>query len=302
MIGIERVAVIGLGAMGTPLAARLLGAGYQVTGFDIAERRISDLVPLGLRPAASAREAARQAELIMLSLPSWRIVQETVEGSEGIAEVLRKGQIVLDTSTVPPRETRAMAERLAGKGIEWMDVPISGAANQAREGNMVFMVGGREALFDAVKPVLDKIGKKTVHAGNNGDAAMLKVVVNLTLFLNQAAAIEGLVLGLKAGLSPEVMLDVLVSGAAGSDLLSARGGDMLRGQFDPKGPLWLAVKDLTLALEGAREAGVALPMAGLYQQLVLAAHHAGWDREDATVVMRLYEKAAGIDRPSGGTP
>lgn len=161
---------------------------------------------------------------------------------------------------------------------------------------MVFMAGGKKSIFKKVKPVLDRVGKKTVYVGKNGDAAMLKLVVNQTLFLNQAAAIEGLVLGLKAGLDPDVMLDVLISGAAGSDLIAARGSDMLMGNFKAKGPVWLSVKDLGLALESARRLGVALPMAGLYQQLLLNAHYAGWDEKDATVVMKIYEHLAGIKR------
>ncbi|MFQ6079798.1 MAG: NAD(P)-dependent oxidoreductase, partial [Thermodesulfobacteriota bacterium] len=257
-MSIRNITVIGLGAMGTPIATFLLKAGYRLTGFDIIRKRISNLVPLGLRPARSPREAAKGADLIMLSLPNWDIVREVVEGREGIMEGAQKGQIIVDTSTVPPWETKAMAERLAEKGIDWMDVPISGAANQARVGNMVFMAGGKKSIFKKVKPVLDRVGKKTVYVGKNGDAAMLKLVVNQTLFLNQAAAIEGLVLGLKAGLDPDVMLDVLISGAAGSDLIAARGSDMLMGNFKAKGPVWLSVKDLGLALESARRLGVAL--------------------------------------------
>jgi 2-hydroxymethylglutarate dehydrogenase len=134
---------------------------------------------------------------------------------------------------------------------------------------MVFMVGGKKSAFQKVKPVLDKIGKKTVYVGKNGDGAMLKLIVNHTLYLTQAAAIEGLVLGLKAGLDPDVMWDVMTSGAASSDLLISRGKDMIRGNFGPKGPM------------------------GLYYQLMLKAQYHGWDRSDATVVMRIYEELAG---------
>jgi 3-hydroxyisobutyrate dehydrogenase-like beta-hydroxyacid dehydrogenase len=120
--------------------------------------------------------------------------------------------------------------------------------------------------------------------------------VNQTLFINQAAAIEGFVHGLKAGLDPDVMLDVMVSGAAGSDLISVRGGDMLAGNFEAKGSLAVAVKDLGLALESARRLGVVLPVAALYQQVLLTAHYRGWDRQDATVVMRVYEQLADLER------
>ncbi len=137
-------------------------------------------------------------------------------------------------STSPPEGTIAMAEIMAGKGVDWMDVPISGAAAQARVGNMVFMAGGKRSVFDTVRPVLDRIGKKTVYVGKNGDAAMLKLVVNHILYLNEGAAVEGLVLGLKAGLDPNVMYDVITSGAASSDLIISRGKDMLAGTSSPK--------------------------------------------------------------------
>jgi len=301
-MSIRNISIIGLGAMGTPITTFLLKAGYYVTGFDIVLKRMSNLVPLGLTSVNSAKEAADGADLIMLSLPNWDIVREVVEGREGILAAAPKGQIIVDTSTVPPWETKVMAQRLAKRGIDWMDVPISGSSAQARVGNMVFMAGGKKSVFNKVKPVLDKVGKKTVYVGKNGDAAMLKLVVNQTLFLNQAAAIEGLVLGIKAGLDPDIMLDVLISGAAGSDLIAARGRDMLRGNFEAKGPVWLAVKDLELALEGAKKLGVVLPMAGLYHQILLKAHYCGWDQSDATVVLKIYEQLAGIKREAKRSP
>jgi len=174
-----------------------------------------------------------------------------------------------------------------------MDVPISGSSAQAKVGNMVFMAGGKRAIFEKIKPVLNQIGKKTVYVGKSGTGATLKLVINHTLYLNMAAAIEGLVLGLKAGLNPDVLLDVMTSGAAASNLLISRGKDMLKGDFSPKGQVYIANKDLALSLETARQLGVVLPLGALYQQLLLKAHYNGWDREDATVVMRIYQQLAG---------
>ena len=296
---INKITFIGLGAMGTPMAGFLLKAGYEVKGFDLMKKRMSNLASLGLKSTKSPKEAVKGADLIMLSLPNWNIVQEVVEGKGGILEGAKKGQIIVDTSTVPPLKTKAMAQRMAKKGLSWMDVPVSGAANQARKGNMVFMVGGKKSIFNAIKPVLDQVGKKTVYVGKNGDAAMLKLVVNQILFLNQAAAIEGLTLGLKAGLNPNVMFDVLTSGAAASDLIEARGKDMLAGNFKPKGALWISIKDLDLALECAKDIDVPVPMAGLYRQLMHSALQKGWAKDDATVVMRIYEELAGVKRKAG---
>jgi 2-hydroxymethylglutarate dehydrogenase len=288
----KNISVIGLGLMGTPIATLLMKAGYRVTGFDIVRKQMIDLVPLGLRALNSPQEAAKGADLILLSLPNWDAVLEAVEGKKGVVEGVQKGQIVADTSTSPPWESRALGKRLAKKGVEWMDVPISGSSAQARVGNMVFMAGGRRSVFEKIKPVLDRIGKKTVYAGKSGDGATLKLVINHTLYLNQAAAIEGLVLGLKAGLNPDVLFEVITSGAAASDLLIARGKDMLSGNFSPKGPVVLANKDLALSLETARKLGVVLPVGALYQQLLLKAHYNGWDREDATAVMKIYQQLA----------
>jgi 3-hydroxyisobutyrate dehydrogenase-like beta-hydroxyacid dehydrogenase len=295
---IHKIAVIGLGMMGTPITSLLLKAGFAVKGYDVVEKQMTDLAPLGMTPTASPKDAAAGAELVMLSLANWPILKEAVEGKEGVLAGAHRGQIVLDMSTSPPGESISMAETMAARGVEWMDVPISGAASQARMGNMVFMAGGKKAVFDQVRPVLDRIGKKTVYVGKNGDAAMLKLVVNLILYLTEGAAIEGLALGLKAGLDPQIMYDVITSGAASSDLVISRGKDMLAGRFEPKGQVSVAVKDMGLILERAKQLGVLLPVGGLYQQLLLQAHYEGWDQQDATSVMKIYENLAGITRGS----
>ena len=293
---IKKILVVGLGLMGTPIATLLMKAGYTVWGFDIIRKQISDLVRIGLKPAKSLKDTAKGADLIVLSLPTWDAVMEVMEGKDGILKAARRGQIVVDTSTSPPWESKTMAEKVAKKGIEWMDIPISGSSAQVRVGNMVFMAGGKKSVFEKVKPVLDSIGKKTIYVGKHGDGAAMKLVINHTLYLNEAAAIEGLVLGLKAGLNPGILFDVITSGAASSDLLLARGKDMLAGNFSPKGPTRLAIKDLRLSLETGRQLGVMLPVGSLYLQFLLQAQFSGWERDDATVVMRIYEQLAGVKR------
>jgi 3-hydroxyisobutyrate dehydrogenase-like beta-hydroxyacid dehydrogenase len=302
MVGgeIKKISVVGLGLMGTPMATFLLKAGYEVRGFDIVRKQMSSLAPLGLKAARSAKDAARGADLIILSMPNWDALVNAVEGKDGVLAGARPGQIIMDASTSPPWESIAMGKKLAKKRIEWMDVPISGSSAQARVGNMVFMAGGKRALFDRIKPVLDNMGKKAVYAGKQGDGATLKLVVNHILYLNEAAAIEGLTLGLKAGLDPDVMYDAITSGAASSDLIIARGKDMLKGNFSPKGPTILAIKDLKLSLETARQAGLIMPVASLYLQFLLQAQFNGWDRDDATVVMRIYKQLAGMEGKKSG--
>lgn len=293
-VSIKTIGVIGLGLMGTPISTLLVKNGYDVIGYDVAEKQMTNLIPLGLRPSKSPKEVAERTDLIILSLPNWNAVQEVVEGEDGLLAGSKREQFVIDMSTSPPVESRKMAEKLEKLGIAWMDVPISGSSAQAKVGNMVFMAGGKKENFDIVKPILDGIGKKTVYVGSNGNGAMLKLVVNHTLMLNQAAAIEGMVLGIKAGLDPDIMLDVLASGAASSDLITARGKDMLSGNFSPKGQLTIGVKDLALSLDSAKQLGVVLPMGALYHQFILSAHYKGLDDQDATVVMKVYKEMAGI--------
>ena len=290
---VSKVCLIGLGQMGTPIANRLLKGGYHVKGYDASKEQVTRLIPLGLKPAKSAREAAKRADLILLSLPNWEIVKDVVEGKAGILPVLRKGQIIADMSTVAPWETASMAKRLSRMGVHWMDVPVSGSAAEAREGDLVLMAGGPRSVFKKIKPVLDKVGRKTVHVGKNGQGSMLKLIVNHTLFINQAAAVEGLTLARKSGIDPDLVYDVMISGAARSSLIVQRGQDMLRHDFKGKGALAIAAKDIGLCLENARRLGAAAPMAALYQQFLLSALRRGWEDRDATSVMRIFEELAG---------
>jgi 3-hydroxyisobutyrate dehydrogenase-like beta-hydroxyacid dehydrogenase len=292
----KKIAVVGLGLMGTSISLRLIEAGYMVTGFDIVRKKVTHLVSHGLRPAKSAQQAARGTDLILLSLPSWEAVLEAVEGKEGVVHGAGKGQIIIDTSTSPPWESRGLGERLAKRGLHWMDVPISGSSVQARVGNILFMAGGEKSIFDKVKPVFDKIGKKTVYVGPSGLGATLKVAINHTLHINHAAAIEGMVLGLKAGLDPGILYEVMSSGGASSDQLTSRGREMVMGKFPLRSSVSVANKDTGLSLEMGQRLGVPLPVGALYKQFLLNAHYKGWDREDATIVMKIYEALADFTR------
>ena len=177
-----------------------------------------------------------------------------------------------------------------------MDVPISGSSVQAGVGNILFMAGGKKSIFEKVKPVLDRIGKETVYVGPSGHGATLKVAINHTLYINHAAAIEGMVLGLKAGLDPGILYEVMSSGGASSDQLATRGREMVAGKFPLRSSISVANKDTGLSLEMGKRLGVPLPVGALYQQFLLNAHYKGWDQEDATIVMKIYEALADFTR------
>jgi 2-hydroxy-3-oxopropionate reductase len=293
---IKSIGFIGLGAMGTPMATHLLNSGYVVKGFDLKDNNKKALISLGLKWVESPKQAAEETDLVFLSLPNWNAVQAAVEGENGLYEGVVKGQIIVDTTTVPPVATQAMAQRMSKKEVDWMDIPVLSVPQQVKEKRTVFMAGGKKQAFEKIKPVLDKIGMRAVYVGKSGDGAKLKLVHNLILFLNEAAAIEGFTLGLKAGLNPELMHEVIQQGPAASDLIARRGKNMLAGDFSVKGSLIIGVKDVGLALECAKDLKVVLPIASLYHQYLLNANYRGWDDEDATVVMRLYEEMANLKR------
>lgn len=286
----DTIGVIGLGLMGTPISRLLMKAGYNVVGFDINNDRMATLEREGLRAVATAKDVAINSDMVFLSLPNWNVVVHVMEAEQGVIAGAKTNQLIIDLSTSPPWETRKMASKLDRMNIRWMDAPISGSSAQARAGDIVFLVGGRMSDYEELKEVLYKIAKKTVYAGENGSGDMLKLAVNHTLFLNEAAAIEGMVLALKAGIEPKIILEALTSGAASSNLIEARGSDMLGGNFTPKGQLSICVKDLALSLEAARNLGIALPIGSQYHQIALQSYRKNLGDYDATIVIKEYEE------------
>lgn len=284
------IGVIGLGMMGTPISKLLMRAHYSVVGFDIDSERIAKLEGEGLRAAASAKEVASSSDVVFLSLPNWKAVLHVMEDEQGVIAGAVRNQLVVDLSTSPPWETSKMAEKLAPMNIHWLDAPISGSSAQAKTGDIIFMVGGRRSDYESLKEILDKIAKKTLYVGEHGRGAMLKLAVNHTLFLNQSAAIEGMVLALKAGIEPKIILEALTSGAASSNLIEARGSDMLNGNFSPKGQLSVCVKDLALSLEAAKNLGISLPIGFQYLQIALQSYRKNLGDYDATIVIKEYDE------------
>jgi len=290
-----RVGVVGLGVMGGAFAGHLLDAGFEVAGYDPVEEVYRKFEGKSLRRASSPADAARGAALVMTSLPNYKVVEEAVAGSRGVLEGAARGAIIADMSTVPPKFAKDMAERVKEKGAAWLDCPVSGVGKQAAVKDLVVMASGPKAAFEAARPALDAIGKKTIYVGEkNGLAAQLKLVVNLVLFVNMAGAAEGLTLGLKAGIPADVMLDTLCSGAASSNVLQVRGKDMLAGHFPPSGPIWIVLKDLECVIESAKALDVPVPLVGLLEHLYLAQRSRGRENEDGSSIFRIYKELANL--------
>ncbi|MFC1491960.1 NAD(P)-dependent oxidoreductase [Nitrospinota bacterium] len=290
-----KVGVVGLGIMGGAFAGHLLDAGFEVAGFDPIDEMYEKFEGMPLRRASSPAEAAQGAQLMMTSLPNYGVVEEASAGPGGIFEGAEKGTVIADTSTVPPKFSCSMAERAGERGFSWLDTPVSGVGKQAAVKDLVVMSSGPRDAFDLAKPAFDAIGKKTIYVGEkNGLAAQLKLVVNLVLFINMAGAAEGLTLGLKAGISPEVMLETLCSGAAGSNVLEVRGKDMLADNFPPSGPIWIVLKDLECAIASAKDLDVPVPLGGLLEHFYMVQRSKGRENEDGSSILRIYKEMANI--------
>ncbi len=287
--------MVGLGVMGGAFAGHMLDSGMEVAGYDPIEAAYAKFEGKGLRRASSPADAARAADLVMTSLPNYKVVEEAVNGAGGVLEGVAPGGIIADMSTVPPKFSKAMAEKVAKKGVRWLDCPVSGVGKQAAVKDLVVMSAGPRDAFDVAKPAFDAIGKKTIYVSEqNGLAAQLKLVVNLVLFINMAGACEGLTLGLKAGIPADVMLDTLCAGAAGSNVLEVRGKDMLADHFPESGPIWIVLKDLECAIESAKDIDVPVPLGGLLEHLYMAQRSKGRQNEDGSSIFRIYKELANI--------
>jgi 3-hydroxyisobutyrate dehydrogenase-like beta-hydroxyacid dehydrogenase len=288
-----KTGVVGLGVMGGAFAGHMLDSGFEVQGFDPSEDVFEKFKDKNLTRANSPAEAASNVDLVMLSLPNYKIVEQAVSGENGVFSGCGEGTIIADMSTVPPKFSEDMSKIAEEKGFTWLDCPVSGVGKQAAVKDLVVMVAGPRNSFDKAKPAFDAIGKKTVYVSEkNGHAAQLKLVVNLVLFVTMAGAAEGLTLGLKSGLDPDIMLDVLCSGAAGSNVLEVRGKDMLSNHFPPSGPINIVLKDLECAIQSAKDQDVPVPLAGLLEQIYLSQRSKGRGNEDGSSIFRIFQELA----------
>lgn len=292
----RKTGVIGTGRMGNAFALNLLKAGHQVRVFDIDPKATENLTSQGAVLCASPAELAPQAEFILTSLPRNEIVEETIIGPKGLLPNLNRGSIVIDLSTTFPRTTKAIAEALAQKGVDFLDAPVSGHAVGARNATLTIMVGGKkEAFLRAREPIFERLGKNIFHAGPTGAGQALKLVNNLLYNLNRLAMCEGLVLGAKAGIDPEIMSQAISLSTGGSYVIGNLPRDILEGNFEGReSSLNLACKTLKLITDFADELNVNLLLGNLAKQLYNFMRFQGHGEESPSTVIQFYESAAGV--------
>jgi len=287
------VGFIGLGIMGEPMARNLLRAGFPLVVWNRTPQRADALVADGAQRAASPREVAERAAIVVTMLSDTPDVEAVYRGHEGVLAGTGTGSILVDMSTIAPRVARELAAEAAQRGASMLDAPVSGGDVGAREGTLSIMVGGEADALERARPALEALGTRITHVGVSGAGQIVKACNQIVIALTLEALGEALVLGSKAGVDPSAIVEALGGGLAASRVLEVRGPKLLARDFEPGFKLDLHAKDLAIVLATAREIGVALPGTALVEQLFHAERTRGHGQADNSTVVRALEALAG---------
>jgi 3-hydroxyisobutyrate dehydrogenase-like beta-hydroxyacid dehydrogenase len=282
--------------MGGNMAARFMAAGYTVYGESRDRRHAEDLVHEGLQWRDTPREIAAAADVVMTSVPDDGVLESVASGPDGILAGLAEGKVWVDLSTVSPRASRELAERVRALGAAMLDAPVSGSVPQVQSGTLTIMVGGDEQAYGRVEPILRELGTPT-HIGDNGQGLVLKLAINISLAVQMLAFAEGLVLAERAGIDPTRAIEVMTQSAIGSPMLKARAELVLDLPEEAWFDIGLMQKDIALALDTARELHVPLAAAAAADEALTLAQASGYGRRDLAA---LFQVLAGMTSgPSG---
>ena len=290
----RRIGLIGLGLMGRPMGMNLLKAGHKLTVWNRTASRAQELVAAGAKLATTPREAAAGAEILLTMVSDPPALEEVLwshEGkNDGALGGLRAGSIYIDSSTVSPALARKIAAACAERQVRFLDAPVTGGDWGAREGNLVFMIGGDAATLKEAEPILGMMGKKWFHLGPNGAGQTIKLAMNGILALQVGAMAEALALVTRAGLQGEQLIEVMQASMARSGVLDVKSPLMVKGDFKPSFPLRLMHKDLGLMLDLANQLGVALPATAAAREVYSYVKGEAKEDLDYSAVMRFWKK------------
>jgi 2-hydroxy-3-oxopropionate reductase len=289
----KAVGFVGLGIMGAFMAGNLLEAGHELVVHNRTRTKAERLAQRGARVAASPREVAEGSDVIITMLPGPPQVEEVVAGEGGLLEGASEGSLIIDMSTSSPILARELARAARNKAVGMLDAPVSGGDVGARDGTLSIMVGGEEEDFERARPLFRVMGETVVHVGGTGAGQVVKACNQIVVALVIEAVAEALVLGSKAGVAPDRVVEVLSGGLASNKVLEVKGEKFLSHVFTPGGKVEYHRKDLGIALEAGREYGVTLPVAAFVDQMfgVLEAKgRGGWDH---SALLTLLEERSG---------
>ena len=287
------VGFIGLGIMGSPMAAHLVAAGHDVTGFDLSSASLEKLVADGGKAASTAQEAVSGAEVVITMLPNHPQVEAVALGEDGVLDNAKPGTLYIDMSSIRPETARKLAETGAERGVRVLDAPVSGGEKGAVDGVLSIMVGGAAEDFAAARPIFDVLGKTIVHVGPHGAGQTVKAANQLVVGGTYALVAEAIVLLEASGIDAGVGLDVLAGGLAGSRILELKRKSMVERQFAPGFRIDLHHKDMGIILDASRDAGVALPVGNLVAALIASARAQGHGQLDHSALLKVAETLSG---------
>jgi len=276
---------VGLGTMGRPMAERLLDAGYEVHGHNRTAAKARTLIDKGLHWCESPREVTEKADIVISMLSDDAALKAMAGGDDGIIAGLASGKVYVDMSTVAPETSRALAKQAHECGAHMLDAPVAGSVPQVEEGKLTIMVGGDQAAFEKVSPVLETWG--TLHyIGPNGQGLLLKLAINISLAAQMIAFSEGVLLAERGGIDRKLALDVMAGSAISSPMLKARAPFLMKLPEQSWFTLDLLHKDIRLALEAGEPLKVPLPSAHAADGTLERAHEAGFGHDDIAAVFK----------------
>ncbi|MFZ0075257.1 MAG: 2-hydroxy-3-oxopropionate reductase [Exiguobacterium undae] len=289
-----RIGFIGLGIMGKPMALNILQAGYNVTVNDLNAESVQALIEAGATSGTPADMGAT-CDVIITMLPASHHVEQVVLGENGILHTATPGTILIDMSSISPVASVEIANQAALRGVEMLDAPVSGGEPKAIDGTLSIMVGGKEDIFNSVKPLLDVIGASVTLVGKNGSGVTAKLANQIIVNLNIAAMSEALTLAAKAGIDVEKMYHAIRGGLAGSAVLDAKVPLILERNFVAGGRIDINLKDMTNVMETAHEIGVPLPLSSQLVEIFHALKIDGKAADDHGGIIQYYEKLAHVE-------
>jgi 3-hydroxyisobutyrate dehydrogenase-like beta-hydroxyacid dehydrogenase len=291
-----RVAFLGLGIMGSRMAANLAQAEFELTVWNRTAATAEEFCQQhpGVEVAATPADAARESEIVVTMVVDGPQVQSVLLGQDGAACAAAPGTLCLDCSTIGPSATRTIGQALAQRGLEMMDAPVTGSAPRAQDGTLTIMAGGTAEAFARARPVLEAMGQLIVHAGELGHGQMVKVINNAVAAANAAVVGEALLVGARTGIDLDALTTVMGAGSGGSAMLELKADPMRQHDFTPLFKLEHMLKDVRLCLEEGQSAGAPFTFAALTREILSAGMGRGRGQDDFAALIEVLEGAAGI--------
>ena len=285
-----RIAFLGLGIMGRPMATRLVAAGHEVSVWNRTARQHVE----GSTTAVSPADAAKDAEVVWSCVADTAAVERVMFGDDGAVHSLREGVIVVDSSTISPSSTLHFAEKVNAMGVHWVDAPVTGSKIGAENGQLIFIVGGADEPVAYLDPLFKAMGKQVIHVGPTSKGQSAKLGMNLMIALIYEGFAEALTLTQKLGVEPQKMIELIQASMVRSGVTDYKAPFVLRRDYSPNFPLRLMHKDIHIMLDMAKENRIKLPALETVDEVYELASEEGWDDLDYAATLGLLEKWAGI--------